>query len=90
MGNRNIFKFIKQHLNVKHLVTRNESGVKMLLCMTMILAILIIAYKKLNKVSSIKIAKLKFEIELENEIIKQIVSAAVNVAFTKSFLVSFV
>jgi hypothetical protein len=58
--------------------------------MTMILAILIIAYKKLNKVSSIKIAKLKFEIELENEIIKQIVSAAVNVAFTKSFLVSFV
>jgi len=39
----------------------------------MILAILIIAYKKLNKISSIKIAKLKFEIELENEIIKQIV-----------------
>jgi hypothetical protein len=39
----------------------------------MILAILIITYKKLNNISSIKIAKLKFEIELENEIIKQIV-----------------
>ena len=67
------FKFIKQHLNVKHLVTRNENGVKVMLYMTMILAILIIAYKKLNNTSSIKIAKLKFEIELENEIIKQIV-----------------
>lgn len=67
------FKFIKQHLNVKHLVSRNENGMKVMLYMTMILAILIIAYKKLNKISSIKIAKLKFEIELENEIIKQIV-----------------
>jgi hypothetical protein len=67
------FKFIKQHLNVKHLVTRNENGMKVMLYMTMILAILIITYKKLNKISSIKIAKLKFEIELENEIIKHIV-----------------
>jgi hypothetical protein len=46
---------------------------KVMLYMTMILAILIISYKKLNNISSIKIAKLKFEIELENEIIKQIV-----------------
>ena len=39
----------------------------------MILAILIIAYKKINKIKSFKIAKLKFEIELENEMIKTIV-----------------
>lgn len=41
--------------------------------MTMILAILIIAYKKLNKLKGFKIAKLRFEIELENEIIQAIV-----------------
>ena len=40
---------------------------------TMILAILIIAYKKKNGLKGYKIAKLKFEIELENEIIKEIV-----------------
>jgi hypothetical protein len=41
--------------------------------MTMILAILIIAYKKINKLKGFKIAKLRFELELENEIIKEIV-----------------
>ena len=37
------FKFIKQHLNVKHLVSRDTNGIKVMLYMTMILAILIIA-----------------------------------------------
>ena len=68
------FKFIKQHLNVKHLVSRNENGIKVMIYMTMILAILIIAYKKINRIKGFKIAKLKFEIELENEIIKTIVT----------------
>lgn len=67
------FKFIKQHLNVKHLVSRDANGIKVMIYMTMILAILIIAYKKINKIKSFKIAKLKFEIEMENEIIKAIV-----------------
>lgn len=68
------FKFIKQHLNVKHLVSRDENGMKVMIYMTMILAILIIAYKKLNKIKGYKIAKLRFELELENEIIKKIVT----------------
>jgi Transposase DDE domain len=67
------FKFIKQHLNLKHLVSRNENGIKVMIYMTMILAILILAYKKINRLKGFKIAKLKFEIELENEIIKEIV-----------------
>jgi len=67
------FKFIKQHLNVKHLVSRDENGIKVMIYMTMILAILIIAYKKINKLKGFKIAKLRFELELENEIIKEIV-----------------
>ena len=67
------FKLIKQHLNVKHLVSRNENGMKVMIYMTMILATLLIVYKKINKIKSYKIAKLKFEIELENEAIKTIV-----------------
>lgn len=67
------FKFLKQHLNLKHLVSRTENGIKVMIYMTMILAVLILAYKKLNKIKGFKIAKLKFEIELENEVIKTIV-----------------
>jgi hypothetical protein len=67
------FKFIKQHLNAKHLVSRNENGIKVMLYMTMIVAILIIVYKKLNRISGMKIAKLRFELELENSLVKEIV-----------------
>lgn len=67
------FKFIKQHLNAKHLVSRDHNGIKVMLYMTMILATLIIVYKKLNGIKSFKIAKLKFELELENDIMKHVV-----------------
>ena len=39
----------------------------------MILAILIIAYKKINRIKGFKIAKLKFELGLETEIMKAVV-----------------
>lgn len=67
------FKFIKGHLNAKHLVSRNENGIKVMLYMTMIVATLIIVYKKLNRISSFKIAKLKFELDLESALVKEIV-----------------
>lgn len=67
------FKFLKQHLNLKHLVSRNENAMKVMIYMTMILAILILVYKKTNRIAGHKIAKLKFEIELDNLMIKEIV-----------------
>ena len=67
------FKFIKQHLNTSHLVSRDENGIKVMLYMTMILAILLIVYKKTNKIKGVKMAKMAFEIELNNEITKAIV-----------------
>jgi hypothetical protein len=67
------FKFIKQHLNIKHLVSRQKNGIEVMLYMTMIVAILIIAFKKLNNISGYKIAKLKFELQLDNLLIKEIV-----------------
>ena len=44
-----------------------------MLYMTMILATLIIVYKKLNKIGSYKKARLKFELELDNDAIRNIV-----------------
>jgi hypothetical protein len=68
------FKFIKQLLNFKHLISRNENGIKVVLYVTMIAAILLTAYKKLNNLNGFKIPKLKFLGELEIEIVKGIVT----------------
>ena len=67
------FKFIKQLLNFKHLINRSENGIKVVLYVTMIAAILILAYKKINNLKGFKIVKQRFEQELERAIIKDIV-----------------
>lgn len=67
------FKFLKQELNLDHLVSRTPNGMKVMLYMTLILSILIIAFAKSNKMAGYKIPKLKFSNELESYIVKQIV-----------------
>lgn len=67
------FKFLKQELNIEHMVSRDPNGVKVMMYMSLITSILIIAFRKLNKISSYKIAKLRFALELENTMIGQIV-----------------
>ena len=67
------FKFIKQLFNFSHLVNRSENGIKVVLYVTMIAAILLSAYKKEMGQAGFKIPKLKFAHELETEIIKQLI-----------------
>ena len=67
------FKFIKQLLNFDHLLNRSENGIKVVLYVTMIASILLLVYKKLNKLNGYKMPKLKFANELEVEIVKQLI-----------------
>ncbi len=67
------FKFIKQHLHFKHFLSHNENGIKVTMYVAMIAAILILLYKKLNKIDGYKIAKYQFVEELNMELIKEIV-----------------
>lgn len=67
------FKFLKQHLNANHLVSRDENGMKVMIYMTLIVAILLLVYKKVNRIKFYKIARLEFELELDNELTKTIV-----------------
>lgn len=69
-----LFKFLKQDLNIGHLVSRNLNGIKVMMYMSLIASILLITYRKLNKISGNKIAKLRFNFELENLVIGQIVA----------------
>jgi hypothetical protein len=61
------FRFIKQELNFSHLISVNVNGIKILLYMTLILAMLILVYKKINDFGY-KTAKRRFAMELEEMI----------------------
>lgn len=67
------FRFIKQQLNFSQLVSRNLNGIKVMIYMTLILASMIIVYKKKNNLNGYKIVKMKITHELQNELIKEIV-----------------
>lgn len=67
------FRFIKQQLNFSQLVNRSLNGVKVMIYMTLILASMIIVYKKKNNLKGYKIVKMKIIKELHNELIREIV-----------------
>jgi hypothetical protein len=67
------FKFIKQHLNFSHLLNRTENGIKVVMYVTMIVAILLAEYKKQKQLIGFKIPKRKFSQELENDILYNLV-----------------
>ncbi|NDV80012.1 transposase [Dysgonomonas sp. 511] len=66
------FRFIKQELNVSHLVSLNKNGIQVMLYMTLIVAMLILIYKHANNIGH-KTAKRRFTMEMRNLIISMIV-----------------
>lgn len=66
------FRFIKQELHVSHLVSLNKNGIEVMLYMTLIVAMLILIYKKANQIGY-KTAKRRFKMELRNLAIAMIV-----------------
>jgi IS4 transposase len=67
------FRFIKQELNFKHFISTNLNGISIILYMTLILAMLILVYKKLNGLGC-KTARRRFLIEVEELSILMIIS----------------
>ena len=68
-----LFRFVKQEMNMKHFLSRNENGIQVVMYTTLIAAMLIYIYKAINELDGFKIAKLKFVNELEIEVLKIIV-----------------
>lgn len=66
------FRFIKQELNFSHFISVNENGIQILLYMTLILAMLILIYKKSNGLGY-KTAKRRFMIEVWDIIAKMMI-----------------
>ena len=66
------FRFIKQKLNVSHLISLNKNGIEVMLYMSLITAMLILIYKHANKLGY-KTAKRRFKMEIRDLIISIIV-----------------
>lgn len=63
------FRFIKQELNFSHFLSTNINGIKVVLYMTLILAMLILTYKKINDLGY-KTAKRRFYYEVDEIIMR--------------------
>jgi len=67
------FKFLKQELNFSHLINRSENGIRVMLYCTMIAAILLLTYKKINGLTGYKIMRQRFINDLEKLLMKDFV-----------------
>jgi transposase len=61
------FRFLKQELNLSHLVSLNKNGIQVMVYMTMIAAMLLLIYKRANNLSY-RTAKRRIAIELRDMI----------------------
>jgi len=67
------FKFIKQELDAKHFHSRSENGIKVTFYMILILSLLLLVYKKLNKMTGYKYVKFDFREELETAVLRDFI-----------------
>lgn len=61
------FRFLKQELNLSHLVSMNKNGIEVMIYMTMIASMLLLIYKKANNLGY-KTAKRRITMELRDMI----------------------
>ncbi len=66
------FRFLKQELNLSHITSTSENGMMVIMYMTMIASMLVLTYKRINKVGY-KTAVRRISFELNEFIIKLIV-----------------
>lgn len=59
------FRFLKQELNLSHLVSLNKNGIQIILYMTLIVAMMVLMYKKANNLSY-KTAKRRLAMEVRD------------------------
>lgn len=67
------FRFLKQELNFSHITSTSENGMMVIMYMTMIASMLVLTYKRINKIGY-KTAVRRISFELNEFIIRLIVS----------------
>ena len=63
------FKFLKQNLSFSHFISTSENGIKVILYMTLITAMLVMIYKRENEMGY-TIGKFSFFMEMQDWVVK--------------------
>ena len=85
-----LFRFIKQEMNATHFVSNHPNAIQTMLYSTLITAMLLLVYKKLNKITSYKIAKLRFFKELKATVMLRILEASDGTIWMKQNLKCYI
>jgi hypothetical protein len=80
------FRFMKQEMNLTHFLSYHENAIKVVLYCTLIAAMLILVYKKLNHIQSYKKAKIQFFKELQANVILEVLELPNGVDKLKQYL----
>jgi hypothetical protein len=67
------FRFVKQEMNLTHFVCNDVNAIKVMLYSILIVAMLILVYKKQNDIKSYKIAKKRFAAEIKASVILDLI-----------------
>jgi len=69
-----LFKFLKQEMNLKHLISSDKNAIESMLFVTLIAAMLVLIYKAKNAIKYYKDAKIRFFNELQATILLDILN----------------
>lgn len=78
-----LFKFLKQEMNLTHLISAEKNAIESVLYITLIAAMLILLYKVKNDLKSYKHAKIRFFNELQTTLLLDFLNAEGGLEFVK-------
>ncbi len=67
------FKFVKQELHLGHLLNRSKNGILSVVYIILIFSLLVLAYRKQNKLKGYKYVKYKMMLDIQNEIYELVI-----------------
>lgn len=80
------FRFMKQQMNLTHFVSHNANAVMVMLYCSLIAAMLVLVYKKMNQIKFYKSAKIQFFKELQANVILEVLELPGGIDKLKEYL----
>lgn len=84
-----LFRFLKQELNLTHFVSHKQNAIQIMIYCTLIAAMLILTFRKLNHISSFRLAKIRFFDELQASVCLEYLQSQGNIDQLKNTISNY-